>query len=446
MTKNEVKNEPMEDIVIHTSNGIQNISAEEFPTIISKSLAMIDDIDSRYKAASKSVADSKREVNAIASKANSAKASAQEVMSKAEDIDELKAGVFHRKKTIEALQEGMVDSAKMQINMADTVMQITNVQGSMVKAQSETMDALKLTFDFDKEIANVTKYLFLLGCSSIAASQSVCRTLELKLKNASEEELSEYARQELENVVKNLKAQESMMQRQKQTQEDLDMVISVINDNKEKLKLHDEKIEEQGTLIAEGIQKDVEYNQRLHFREEKDAEQDKKLEEVVAKEAEHDRRLDVGDRKDIEQDERLAAGDKKDEEQDERLAAGDKKDEEQDERLAAGDKKDEEQDERLAAGDRKDIEQDERLAAGDRKDIEQDERLAAGDKKDKEQDELLVELQSQLSEANLNINNLTESLEILKTKLDTRSSKIGLYGAYASGIIGVILAIISIVL
>ena len=57
------------------------------------------------------------------------------------------------------------------------------------------------------------RYLFGLGVSNLAANRTVVRELELKLKNASKEELSELARQEITNVILQLRAQEDMQNR-----------------------------------------------------------------------------------------------------------------------------------------------------------------------------------------------------------------------------------------
>lgn len=83
------------------------------------------------------------------------------------------------------------------------------------------VEAQKKSFDYQTELAGSIKFLFGLGISNIAMNRSIVRELELKLKNASEEEISELARQEIKNVILQLKAQEDTMK----IQNDLKMKV-----------------------------------------------------------------------------------------------------------------------------------------------------------------------------------------------------------------------------
>lgn len=107
-------------------------------------------------------------------------------------------GLFtdHKKAAIEELQT----SGKM---LAEAVQ-------SGAKAQ-------KISFEFQQRLAEITKYLFNLGVNNIAANRTVVRALEMRMKGASKEELSELARQELAAVVKQLKEQEDILHKQAQT-------------------------------------------------------------------------------------------------------------------------------------------------------------------------------------------------------------------------------------
>lgn len=76
--------------------------------------------------------------------------------------------------------------------------------------------AQKLSFEFQQRLAEVTKYLFGLGVGNIAANRAVVRELELRLSGASEEQLSDLARQEVASVVRQLKEQEDLLRKQEQ--------------------------------------------------------------------------------------------------------------------------------------------------------------------------------------------------------------------------------------
>lgn len=87
---------------------------------------------------------------------------------------------------------------------------------ALAKAVTSGTEAQKLSFEMQKRLADVTKYLFTLGVSNIAANRTVVRELEMRLRSASEEELSELARTEVLSVIKQLKEQEDLLRKQDQ--------------------------------------------------------------------------------------------------------------------------------------------------------------------------------------------------------------------------------------
>ena len=72
------------------------------------------------------------------------------------------------------------------------------------------VDANKQIFDNQQKLAQGMKFLFVLGVSNIAANRTVVQELEMKLRQASREELSELARQEIANIIQQLRAQEDL--------------------------------------------------------------------------------------------------------------------------------------------------------------------------------------------------------------------------------------------
>lgn len=127
---------------------------------------------------------------------------AKKAEDKAEAAKKLSAGwsLFggEKKKAIEGLQQAGIELA--------------GAVQSGAKAQ-------KLSFDFQKRIADVTKYLFDLGVGNIAANRVVVRELELRLSGASKEQLSDLARQEVVSVIGQLKEQEDLLRKQERMQE-----------------------------------------------------------------------------------------------------------------------------------------------------------------------------------------------------------------------------------
>lgn len=151
---------------------ISNVSADQLPKVIGETYSEISAIDEKIKSA--------------ISKANEAKKLADEASQKHAD-----RSLFHdnKREAIEALQ-------KCNQRLAD--------------ALSENVVANEQLFQNQQKMAKGLNYLFGLGVMSIAANRTVVRELEMKLRDASEEELGDLARQEIYNVVLQLRAQEDM--------------------------------------------------------------------------------------------------------------------------------------------------------------------------------------------------------------------------------------------
>ena len=150
----------------------QNISIEQLPTIIGNTFKHISEVD--------------RKISNAVSRAEEAKKLADEASQKNAGWSFFGSD---KKEAIEALQSAAISQAN---------------------ALSDSVDANKELFNNQKKMSEALRYLFGLGVANIAANRTVVRELELKLKNASQEELSELARQEITNVILQLRAQEDM--------------------------------------------------------------------------------------------------------------------------------------------------------------------------------------------------------------------------------------------
>lgn len=145
------------------------ISENDLPIIISQQVDKLNELDRRI---------------------NEAILAAEEASKSAEEAKNKSAGFGKKKAAIEELQTASYDLA--------TAVQLG-------------MDAQKASFEFQTKLAEISKYLFNLGVSNIASNRFVVRELELRLKGASKEELSELAQQEIKTIVKQLKEQESIL-------------------------------------------------------------------------------------------------------------------------------------------------------------------------------------------------------------------------------------------
>lgn len=149
-----------------------NISIEQLPTIIGNTFKHISEVD--------------RKISNAVSRAEEAKKLADEASQKNAGWSFFGSD---KKEAIEALQSAAISQAN---------------------ALSDSVDANKELFNNQKKMSEALRYLFGLGVANMAANRTVVRELELKLKNASQEELSELARQEITNVILQLRAQEDM--------------------------------------------------------------------------------------------------------------------------------------------------------------------------------------------------------------------------------------------
>lgn len=148
----------------------------------------------------------------------------------------------------------------------------------LAKAVQSGAEAQKISFEFQTKLAEISKYLFGLGVSNIASNRFVVRELEMRLKGASREELSEFARQELMSVVKQLKEQEDILRK--------------IENLSETTKNHDKTLKDQSQInqsideqLRAQVKNDMSHSEQLKVY----AKTNKRLEEQLKAQAELDR-------------------------------------------------------------------------------------------------------------------------------------------------------------
>lgn len=137
------------------------------------------------------------------------------------------------------------------IDTDKAIEKLQNAVISTAKALEESSDAHKKTFEYQKRLTNISYGLFRLGATNIAHNRSLVREIELRLKGASEKEISELARNELVRVVTQLKEQEDLQKKLarlkeevkvlKKSQKDINDSLTVLDTDKNIL---DQKTEE----------------------------------------------------------------------------------------------------------------------------------------------------------------------------------------------------------
>lgn len=267
------KKEP-DVVIVEKGNALtaedQKINLSDLPSMVSNQVEQIRDLSVKVKQAMKS---------------------AKQAKESAENAKRKSTGFGHKKEAIEALQSATMD---------------------VVEAQISAAEAQETSFQYQQQLSEITKKLFGLGILNIAANRTVVRELELRLQNASEEELSELAKKEICNVVKQLKAQEDIMEKQAtqgQALKELSISVSSIKD----------KDLAQDRLIEEGAQKDNEQDQLIEEQAKKDEEHDRLIAEQAEKDEEHDRLIAEQAEKDEEHDRLIENQGKKLRQQEDRI-------------------------------------------------------------------------------------------------------------------------------
>ena len=316
---------------------VAEISESQLPSIISSQFNNLAELDNNVQEAVR-----------LASKAKVQAQNAQ-----------VSAGLFKKKAAIELLQDAVQGNAEAQISIAD---------------------AQKLLFQYQTKLTEITKFLFGLGVSSLAMNRSVVRELELKLKGASAEEISDLAKQELRNVIRQLKAQEDIMKKQE---------------------FLTGRVKEQAGQI-----KDI--DRKLDDIEETDSEQDQKIAEHTKKFAEKDSTDEKQDQKIAEHAKKIAAKDIKDERQDRAIAEHAEKLDEHHKVLRAQQEKDRQFEKMFAEQDVEDEQQDQKIAKNEKS-------LSLHEEKLEQHQQSLETLERQLSELH---QNLSDNIDILRKSVD----------------------------
>lgn len=217
-------------------SGLSGFNEKELPLAIQGQISKLNELDKSVKKALEAASSAKD--SAISAK-------------------NMSAGFGKKKVAIEELQSAGLDLAK---------------------AVESGAEAQKISFEFQIKLAEISKYLFGLGVSNIASNRFVVRELEMRLKGASREELSEFARQELISVVKQLKEQEDILKKL----EDLNKTIKehdhTLNVQSQKNQYFDEQIQAHAEI-------DMRQSEQLKIH----TETSKRLEEQLRNQAEIDR-------------------------------------------------------------------------------------------------------------------------------------------------------------
>ena len=210
---------------------------------------------------------------------------------------QVSAGLFKKKEAIELLQSATEEQSNALISLAD---------------------AQKLSFEYQRKLTEISQFLFGLGVSNLAMNRSTYQQIELKLKGASEEELSNLAKRELRNVLLQLRQQQDMLERQEKlsgkVKEQAGHIKSI---NKQLVDIGDSN-NRHDQNIAANTERIEQHSKELELQQKKDEELAKAIAEQDLTDKIHDEELSkhalvlsVQQKKDQEQDSRILANAKR---------------------------------------------------------------------------------------------------------------------------------------
>ncbi|MBE6699311.1 MAG: hypothetical protein E7584_03605 [Ruminococcaceae bacterium] len=177
------------------------------------------------------------------------------------------------------------------LNQKDAINATQDAVRSLADSQTALTDAQKMLFENQQKMAIGMRYLLILGASSIAMNRVVIAELEAKLKQASKEQLSQKAREELIGVIKLLREQESAFSKQDRMSDQIKSHGSEIETIHRVDAKQDETDKKHDSMIAENASKNVEQDKRLDARVKKDVEQDKELKKQQKIDKQHEEQI-----------------------------------------------------------------------------------------------------------------------------------------------------------
>lgn len=206
-------------------NNASEISIEDYPEIISSQIESISELE-------KSIKDS-----------DSTAKNAMAYVFGMSRYEEKGKGIFKHKSG----------------NTKEIIDDTQNAVEKLAEAQQVSVEALIKSFEFQRKLADVAKYLFELGCSNIVANETAVRSIKAKLSGASGEQISALARHEAIAVLKRLKEQQNILKKQEEL--------------KGKVKKNAERLNEKDVIDKEQSNQIRELNDKLLAKDELDIKQ-----------------------------------------------------------------------------------------------------------------------------------------------------------------------------
>ena len=143
---------------------------------------------------------------------------------KAKDL--LKKSIEKTKYAVKYSEEAKNRKAKHVFNKGN-IEELQTAVMAIAEAQQALTATQKVSFEYQKVLTNFCRYLLFLGTTNIATNRAIVSSIEDKLSSASKKEFSESEKNELLLVIKELKNQQDLYERQEQ----LNIKVKTLQEN-----------------------------------------------------------------------------------------------------------------------------------------------------------------------------------------------------------------------
>lgn len=308
---------------------LMDIPEEYLPDVLYQRIEKLKEIHSAYEKAKQAAATAESASKTAVRQADALCKKAEKTGNHQAKIGRLRNFFKMPPKTkeqIAAMQENIADLVALCSDSVDLQDALVAVQAAFAVSQTALLGVQAKQMEYERQIADVSKYLFGLSAKNMADANSVLIELNARLEGASEEEIGEMAKQQLLAAMDQLKSQENIKNRLTTTEENisdqskrLDDIESVDETQNAELFAQAQQNKQQDDELARQAEKDAEHDEKLAQQAEKDAEHDKLLSQLAANIETHDERFAQQELVNAEHDRLLAQQEEKDLDHDRRL-------------------------------------------------------------------------------------------------------------------------------
>ena len=167
-------------------------------------------------------------------------------------------------------------------NKKEAIENIQKSEKNTANAVAMIAENQNLLFEYQKQITNATKFLYVLGARSLSANRRVMDQVLHEIEGCSDEETAALVEEELNKVLDELREQQDILRKQEQ----LESKAKTNHDDIKKLKNIHEKQNDKINLLFESLSEkekiDEEQTQRLNEKDLIDKKQDQDIKNLIS--------------------------------------------------------------------------------------------------------------------------------------------------------------------